>query len=368
MSTASQLRRSPLYEKQRDAGARFLAQGDWEMLDSFGSPDAEYEALSSTVGIVDLCHEGRFKLEGADAEACLDHLACIDVSQIAVNTERVCYLLNERGGIIDEVGILRSDRFWSIHCSAPRRERVWKWLEAAGDEFADIELSDATTTQGSVAVIGPLAVELMRDGIMDGKVPAEEGASSILQIGQGRCLVTRRHFGGQPCFHIDSGGLFIESVWERLCNLAGRRDGMPVGFRALEMVRVEAAQPRVGAEIDEDTTPIEIGRMLKVEFTKPDFVGRQPLLHSTCGEFTRRLVFLRIEGLDVPHPGDPVETDGVPVGYVTSAASSPRVKCALAMAYVDSFKTAPNTTLSIRTQHNTTLLASVTDSESAKSR
>jgi aminomethyltransferase len=356
-----QYRHSPLQDRQRDAGARFVGFGDWEVADSFGAPDSEYEALVNAAGVADLCHRGRFKLEGDDARACLQKLTTTDLTRVEINTEVGAFVLNERGGIIDEVDLFRSDRFWSIRCSSLRKDRMQAVLSDTARECRDVTLTDATTTQGSLLVAGPLAQHVMEDGIMDGKVPREEGASSILQIGQGRCLVTRRTFGALPCYQIDTGGLFLESVWERLGNLARRREGCPVGMRALEMVRIEAGVPRVGAEIDEETTPIEIGAMLRVAYSKGDFVGRTALLHSTCREFTRRMVYLRIDSFDVPHPGDTIETDGVPIGHVTSAAPSPRLKCALALGFVDSFRTAQNTVLTIRNQQNQTLLASVTD-------
>lgn len=351
--------RSPLHDQLKEAGARFVELGGWELPESFGSPDAEYEALINTAGIVDLCHRGRFKLTGMDVVPALNKIIAADMTRLANNRERVTFILNERGGIIDEVAIFRSDKFCTVHCNSMTRERVKKCILASGEEQQDFDLADTSTSQGSLEVRGPHAEEIMRDAVFDGELPLDTGATAIVQIGQGRCLVTRTSFGSTPCFRIDTGGLFLETVWDRMMTIGGRRDLLPVGWRALEMARLEMGIPAVGYEIDESTTPIEIGATMKVEYSKRDFMGRKALLHSTCSEFTRRLVYLRFDGLETAAPGDIVELDGMPLGYITSSSTSPKLKRGVAFAILDAIKTDQNTPVVVRTSNDHLLAAMI---------
>lgn len=360
-STKRNAQRSPLHERQRAQGARFVELAGWQIVDYFTSPDEEYTALRHAAAFADLCHQGRLKVTGHDAVAVLNELVTINIADMEENTEEVCYLLNDRGGIIDEVGIFRSDKFCTVHCSSLMKDRVHAWLEENGRVREDFQIADASGSQGSIDVRGPAAEALLREALLDGQLPEVEKTSAIAQIGQARCLVVKKKLGSTDGYRIDTGSLFLQAVWDRLTTVGAGHGAVPAGWRACEILRLEAGIPGAGAEIDEHTTPFEIGAALRVQLSKGYFMGRRPLLHSTAAEFQRRLVHLQFQADTPPVPGDAIELDGIPVGYVTSSAVSPRLQAAIAMGFVDAMKSTRGTMVDVRVQGEQVLRAIIAD-------
>lgn len=360
-SDRKDLQRTPLYDRHKAEGAHFVDLSGWQIPDYFRAPLAEYEALRNTAGLVDLCHQGRLKITGSDGVALLDELVTINVDALPVNTEKNCYLLNDRAGIIDEISVFKTEKFCTVHCSGLMKERVQEWLAENGNERDDFQLTDASSSQGSVELRGPMASAVLRDALLDGEPPEMEGQTSIIQVGQARCLVVKKRFGNSEGFRIDTGGLFLVPVWDRLLAIGKNRAALPVGFRALEMLRIEAGIPGTGAEIDEHTTPFEIGATLRVEISKGHFLGRRALLHSTAAEFQRRLIHLQFNSAEAPQPGDSIEFDGIPVGYISSATTSPRLEKAVAMGFIDALKTLRGTGVEVRRSDNTIMKAVISD-------
>ena len=355
------LQRTPLYDRHKADGAQFVDLSGWQIPNYYSSPAQEYEALRNNAGIIDLCHQGRLKVSGLDGVAVLNELVTINVVDMPDNTERNCYVLNERGGIIDEVSIFKSDKFCSVHCSSLMKDRVHRWIEENGQGRSDFHIADASGSQGSIEVRGPMAESVLKDAILDGELPVTNNTTSIVQIGQARCLAVMKRIGSSLGYRIDTGGLFLQPVWDRIVSIGVNRGARPVGWRALETLRLEAGIPGTGAEIDEHTSPFEIGATLRVEISKGYFMGRKALLHSTAAEFQRRLVHLQFNAADAPVPGDPIELDGIPIGYVTSATVSPRLQCAVGMGFVDALKTMRGTSVDVRVRDNQILKAAISD-------
>ncbi len=339
-----------LHSRHEALGAQFTTVGDWEIPDFYESVDSEYEAMHNTATLLDCCHDGRIRVSGRDTAAFLDEVTTTVVDTIEHNTLRDTLVLNERGGIIDTVVLFRSEKFSTVHCSGLMRGRVLAWFQEVAARFEDLEITDNTTAQGCVELRGPMARSILESAILDGSIPKGINSSVIIQIGQARCLVTFRHTMGMDVFRIETGGLYVEQVWDRLMTVGEPRGMVPAGWRSQEIVRVEAGVSGVGAEIDEETTPFEVGATMQVSFQKERFVGRRAVLHSTIREFARKMVSLRFQEGQPPEPGDTIEIDDVPVGYVTSAAFSPKLQAARALGFVDVIKSSRGTQVQVRSR------------------
>ena len=340
-------RRTPLGSWHEAHGARFVEEGGWEIPAYYTSVDAEYEILRDAAGLIDLCHQGRFKVSGERRHDALNRLVTIDLKRVPQNRLAHCFMCNDRGGIIDEVAVFKGDQFFLIHSHGGARQQVHQWLREQMEEFG-VDVVDSSVTQGALEVRGPLARSILDASLLDGSPPPEPNTTAIVQIGQARCLVFNRKFGQSQSFEIYAGSLYVESVWDRIYSVGSKMGLVPVGWQTLDVVRLEAGIPRYGREIDEDTTPIEIGAAMRVDFSKRKFTGKRALLHSTCGEFSRRLVTLRFDGVELLAKGDAIEVEGTPIGYITSGARSPRIDRAIAMGFVDALKSTAGTQVQVR--------------------
>lgn len=341
-------RKSPLHDRHAGAGAKFRTIGDYEIADVYSSPEAEYAALTQGVGIVDLSLTSRFRLTGEDREKLLNKLMTSDLATVQRGQLGDGLLCNDRGGIIDAVSYLKSDNSLFLWGSAPAYTRLKSWLDESIPQSTGVVVADLTAAQGSIEIRGPHAREVLEESMVEGKLPEIDRTASIIQLGQARCLVVRRATGNLDTFRVDAGSAYMGSLWDTVLSVGARVGATAVGHRATEMFRIETGMPAIGFEIDPHTTPIEIGALSLVAFEKKNFPGRRSLLHSTCSEFSRRLVHLRLETRVEPPPESPLEIDGIRVGQMTSAAMVPTTRQVLALGFVDSIKSIPGTTLQVR--------------------
>ncbi len=340
-----------LHSRHEALGAHFTTVGDWTVPDFYESVDTEYEAMHNTAALLDCCHDGRIRITGRDTTAFLNAVTTTEVETIGLNMLRDTLVLNERGGIIDNVILFHAEKFSTVHCSGLMRTRLLKWFEEKVADFEGVEVADNTTAQGCVELRGPMSRSILESAILDGKIPQDINSSVIIQIGQARCLVTFRRTMGIDVFRIETGGLYVEQVWDRLMTVGEPRGMTPVGWRAQEIVRVEGGVSGVGAEIDEETTPFEVGATMQVSFQKEHFIGKRAVLHSTIREFARKMVSLRFQEGQPPEPGDSIEIDEVPIGFVTSAVFSPKLQAARALGFVDAIKSSRGTQVQVRSRN-----------------
>lgn len=343
-------KKTALNERYVSNKATFIKLGDWEIPDYFTSPENEYRALKETAGLIDLSHDGRIKVSGADMELGISLMTTIRMERLAPNTVRDAFLLNDKGGILDYISIFRSEKFFLLQTSCLAFDTLMNWLREKAAQLDDFEINDSTSTQSALEVRGPEARSIMKAAIMDGSVPERPNTISISQIGQARCLVFYYQDNGIDRFRINTGTAFVAPVYDRFMSVGGQMGLQQVGWRAQEMVRIENFMPGIGAEYDENTTPLEIGMPQAVDFTKELFVGRRAILHSTIREFTRKLVKLEFKGKYVPIPGDPIELENVPIGYMTSAVMLPSSGLVVGMGFVDSIQSHAGAAFNVRSQ------------------
>ncbi|MGF1572332.1 MAG: glycine cleavage T C-terminal barrel domain-containing protein [Sumerlaeia bacterium] len=328
--------------------ATFIKLGDWEVPDYFSSPDNEFRALMETAGLVDLSHDGRIKISGLDKDLGMDLMTTIKMDKLKENMARDAFLLNDRGRVLDFINILRSEKFYLLQTSCLAFEPLMGWLKEKASQLENFEITDSTTTQSALEVRGPSARTIMKAAIMDGTIPNNANEISISQIGQARCLIICYKENDVERFRINTGTYFLEAVYDRLMNV-GRPMGIEqVGWRAQEMVRIQNFIPGIGAEYDENTSPLEIGMASAIDFNKESFVGKRALLHQTLTEFKRRLVRLEFRAPNTPMPGDTIELEGVPIGYITSAVRSPIKNVAIGMGFVDAIQSHPGNVMQVR--------------------
>lgn len=355
-------RRSSLYDWHAANGARFLEFGGWDIPEAYGKVEVEYAALRNGAGLVDLCHEARYRVEGDDAEAFLNELVTINMRNVTKGNSQSAYLCNQRGGILDEVIIYRDENYILLLGNGASRAEVAPWLDENAARFVAekkrVTVADVSTAQGQIGLRGPGALPLLERVSFGQRFQMEPGTATLATIGTARSLVIKRHAISEG-FDLIAGSVFIQPIWEKLIDAARATGARPVGFGALEVVRVESCIPRVGMEIDVDTTPLEIHKGDRVDFGKGNFLGRRALMHSTSNEFSRALVQMKFEG-DVPvEAGTDLFFDSLPIGRITSKVMSPMNRCTVALGYVNAMKSTPGTRLVARATNGEGLTAEI---------
>lgn len=319
-----------------EAGATIVDFHGWAMPVRYGSIPEEHLRVRASAGLFDLCHMGRLEITGPDAEAHVNEMVTVDVPGLAPGAARYGFVLNEQGGIIDDLIVYRlPDRLFLV-VNASNRERVIAWFEEHRGSH-DATLTDLSADLAMIAIQGPRSAELVLSalGLDDDRLeqmPYYRIDELELEGRPGRVATTG--YTGERGFELFLPSAEAPALWRRLLESSGEALG-PVGLGARDTLRVEAGMPLYGNELTEDTHPFDVGLGPVVKLDKGPFVGREALLAIRDRGPSKKLIGLRVDSRRVARSGMAVLRGGQPVGVVTSGIPSPTLGYPVALASVD---------------------------------
>jgi len=317
------MKRSPLHDLNESLGARFTPFGGWEMPVQFASVLAEHRAVRSSAGVFDVTHLGRFALAGEGAHGAVRRLLCNDIERIEPGRCQYTMMLNEDGGIIDDLIVWwwAENDFWLMP-NAVNHERVMSaFASEPGCEVSDLQLETAF-----LAVQGPDAPGLIKQVLGDSPsrfhaMRLDWGGGVVHLAGTGYT----GEKGAEICVNPDVG--------ERLMSRFFDAGATPCGLGARDTLRLEAGLVLWGEDIDETTTPLEAGLGFAVSLDH-DFVGRGRLADQMSDGVGRCLIGFVLEDRGVPRHGYPIRSSAGAVGEVTSGNMSPIIEKGIGLAYL----------------------------------
>jgi len=334
-------RTSPLHAIHVAAGASFTDFAGWQMPVSYGSDLAEHHAVRTAAGIFDISHMAEILVTGADAAAFLDFALAGRLSAIAPFQAKYSLLLNEAGGIIDDLVVYRlGDEKFFVVANAGNRAPVVEALTDRAAGFADLVVDDQSDDIALIAVQGPHSRAILEAtvGITDVATPLDELKyyfSTDAFFDGAPLLIGRTGYTGEDGFELYLSTDRAAELWQAL-TVAGADKGLiPAGLASRDTLRLEAGMPLYGHELGTDTFPVQAGLGRVVNLKKEgDFVGRAAVEAGPAAG-ARVLVGLTTEGRRAGRADYAVVTADAEVGIITSGALSPTLGYPVAMAYVD---------------------------------
>jgi aminomethyltransferase len=355
-SGAVELQRTPLFEAARAAGGRMVPFAGWEMAVQYGGLVAEHRAVRGHCGLFDISHMGVLRLRGDGAKDALQTLVPTDLFRIGPGEACYTVLLNELGGIRDDLIVY--DRGWCadgadpeaasshelllvINAACAEADTAWlrSQLEPAGIRMADhkgdgvlLALQGPEATARLEALTGTDLAGLPRFGHRQLELRGSaEGAAAGADV-----FVARTGYTGEDGFELLLAREPGIVLWRQLL-----AEGVtPCGLGARDSLRLEAAMHLYGSDMDESTTPLEVGLGWLVHLEMPKaFIGREVLERQSAEGVSRKLVGLELQGRAIPRHGYPVLAAGAaagssPVGTVTSGGWAPTLERGIALASV----------------------------------
>jgi glycine cleavage system aminomethyltransferase T/glycine/D-amino acid oxidase-like deaminating enzyme len=303
----------------------------WEKPDWFDRVGEEHRAVRERVGVIDLSSFGKIDVSGPGALALLQRVAANDVDR-PVGSAIYTQFLDANGGIVADVTVSRNDaeRFRVVTGSGYLAADLGWLVARAADEprIGNVTIDDRTDAWSVIGLWGPRARdvlgELTNEPVDDAALPLRQARS--IGVGGFGVTATRLSYAGELGWELMVEPANAIEVWDRLL-AAGAAHGIePIGYRALESLRLEKGYRYFGAELTPRETPFEAGLERFVQFDKPGgFVGRDALVARRAEEPdgpARRLRTLVIGGDDwLPiYGGEAVRLEGKVVGRVRSAA------------------------------------------------
>ncbi len=354
--TTSLLKRTPLHDCHRAAGARLVEFAGWEMPVQYAGVIEEHRAVRGAAGLFDVSHMGEIAVRGPGAEALLERLTPNDVAKLAPGRAHYSGLLTERGTYLDDLLVYRlaADEFLLV-VNAGNAEKDFAWIAAraggsSGAHVADVaDVADVSDDWALLALQGPRALEILAPRARPDVAALRYYGFARGEVAGRPALVSRTGYTGEDGFEIYLAPDDAPAVWRLLLEAGAPYGLVPAGLGARDTLRLEAGMALYGHEIDDATTPFEAGLGRVVKLDKGDFVGRQALAAQERQGIAKKLVGFEIEGRGIARQGHAVVAagDGAPVGRVTSGTWSPTFEKALGMAYVPVELSAPGARLGI---------------------
>ncbi len=323
------LRQLVLRDRHEALGARFAPFAGWEMPLQYQGIVAEHEVVRRRVGVFDVSHLARAWVEGPEAASVLRSVTTFDVTSLPVGKAHYSLYCNETGGIEDDVFIyhLPGERWLVIH-NAANAEKDFERLQAAARDASDV-----TPDTVMLAVQGPDAVALLSDTLGEGFAALEPRDCAEIDWRGTPVLAARTGYTGEDGGECIVGADHAPSLWDAL--VAG--GAAPAGLGARDTLRLEAALPLHGNDIDETTHPYEAGLGFAVTLDDgAPFTGREALAEAKAQPRTRRLAHLSARDRGVLRAGYAVHelAGGEPVASLTSGTFSPTLRVGIGMAYL----------------------------------
>ncbi|WP_148573466.1 GcvT family protein [Nocardioides caldifontis] len=363
-TTARELRVSPLHARTRAAGAVYGEMAGWERANwyapdgvarkyeySFGRPNwfehsaREHLAVREQVGMIDTSSFGKLLVQGRDAVHVLNRLS---VNNIDTAVGRITYTqwLNQHGGIEADVTITRvaEDEFLVLSGPATvNRDLAHLRRNIDHDEFCTV--ADVSGTMAMLAVMGPDARRFLQP-LTDADLSNEAfpfGASREIDLGLTYVRATRVTYVGELGWELLIPAESAGHIWNTLQDAGDPYGLRPVGYHAMNSLRLEKGYRSWGHDISSCDDPIGAGLSFTVKWDKPGgFVGREALQKIKGAGVTRRLVqFVLDDPLPLLFHDEPIYRDGRLVGRVGSAQFGHTLGGAVALGWVQAPEVVP---------------------------
>ncbi|MGV8805333.1 MAG: glycine cleavage system aminomethyltransferase GcvT [Polaromonas sp.] len=339
------LLKTPLHDLHVELGARMVPFAGYAMPVQYPAGlMAEHLHTRSAASLFDVSHMGQLRLVGADSAAALETLMPVDVIDLAPGRQRYGLLLNDDGGIIDDLMFFNRD--YADHASGGDIFIIVNGACKAGD-IAHIEQKIGSCCSvipmpemALLALQGPQAAAALQR-LQPGVAPLVFMSGGRFEIAGCDCFVTRSGYTGEDGFEISLPAAQADTLARALL---AQPEVKPAGLGARNSLRLEAGLCLYGNDIDTTTTPVEASlnwAIQKVRRTGGARAGGFPGADKVLAQLAdpaslprKRVALMASERVPVREPAVLKNMDGQAIGQVSSGLLSPTLNQPIALAYV----------------------------------
>ena len=323
-------RKTPLYDCHVALGGKIVPFAGYLLPVQYpAGVIAEHMAVRTKCGLFDVSHMGEVVYEGPDALANINKILTNDYTKMDIGRVRYSLMCYENGGVVDDLLVykMRDDKYLIV-VNAGNHDKDVEWMKE--HLFGDVSFTDISDDVAQIALQGPASDTIIAKLTQD--IP-QKYYSFIdnVSIGGINALLSQTGYTGSKGYEIYVAAADAPAMWQNLLD-AGQDEGLiPCGLGARDTLRLEAAMPLYGHEMDETVSPFEAGLGFAVKLDKA-FIGRDALL--AAGEPKRQRVGLKVLGRGIVREHQDVYYQGELIGHSTSGTHCPYLGGAYAMALI----------------------------------
>jgi len=334
----------PLDAWHRARGARMVPFAGYEMPIHYEGIVAEHNWTRTSAGLFDVSHMGQLMLSGPGLDAAVEAVLPIDLATLKPGQQRYSLLLDEEGGVLDDLMVSRLDdgSLYLVVNGATKWDDIGTLREALPDDITIHHMDE----HALLALQGPRAADALARHV--------PGVAALTFMKFGRFTlaghpvqIARAGYTGEDGFEISLPAEAAAEVADLLC---AEPEVKPIGLGARDSLRLEAGLPLYGHDLSPETSPIEAGLLFginKRRRTEGGFPGADRIIREINEGTARKWVGLRLEGRLPARVGAEVFAGAEHVGTVTSGGFSPTLGAPIAMAYVAGEHAAIGTALEV---------------------
>ena len=318
-------KKTALYEEHIALGARMVDFNGWSMPVSYGKVIEEHKHVRTHAGIFDVSHMGEIFIKGTEAKYFLQKMLINDLEAISPGKGQYTALLNEQGGMIDDlIAYQLEENSYFLCVNAGNVAKDYQWLLDHSKAYTNLKLENSSDKLSQIAVQGPESFECLRpfEAFQSSKALADldYGEIATLVDESGRTLyIARTGYTGEKGYELYLPNESAVAIWQKLLVKA-----KPIGLGARDTLRLEACYPLYGQEMDDEVNPLEIGIGWATKIAKePSFIGRDVVAQAKELGLKRRLYAFHMTDPGIARNSMNVYQNGQMIGKVTSGSVLP---------------------------------------------
>ncbi|NNE00596.1 MAG: FAD-dependent oxidoreductase [Pirellulaceae bacterium] len=349
METSRDVRWPPLYEQHKSLNACFGETAGWERPLFYAPEDQpaeikysflrqnwqdytneEVKACRQELALLDQSTFAKYRLHGADALITLQQLCGANID-VPIGKAIYTGMFNQRGTFETDLTVIReADNLFYIVTATGQQRKDFDWISRHLPQQGDVQLVDGTEDIAVLSVMGPRArTKLAPLCTVDLSDEAFQfGTSQTTKIAGVTVRAIRISYVGELGWELHVAAKDAIVLWNRLQPIR------PIGNNAISAMRIEKGYRAMGHELSPDETPLEAGLGFAIDWDKK-FIGKDALVKQRNTGVSKRLVNFVLDNRDVVlWGGEPIQWNGIEVGYTTSAGYSPTLGRSVAMGFV----------------------------------
>ena len=336
----------PLDGWHRARGGRMVEFAGYHMPVQYEGIIAEHLWTRAHAGLFDVSHMGQLELSGEEVDAAVEELLPIDLSTLKLGTQRYSLLLDEQGGVLDDLMVSRWPESLYLVVNGATK---WDDIAHLREHLPDAVTLNHLDERALLALQGPQALAALERHV-SGDYPLS--ALTFMRFGRfelggAEVTISRSGYTGEDGFELSVPSEAAVRIADLLC---GEPEVKPIGLGARDSLRLEAGLPLYGHDLGPDTSPIEAGlnfAINKRRRSEGGFLGAARVLAELAEGPRRKWVGLTLDGRQAAREGAEVFAGNEHVGVLTSGGFSPSLDRPIATAYVAAAHATPGTALEI---------------------
>lgn len=292
----------------------------------------EHMAVRQKAGLFDVSHMGEITFKGETALASLNHLMTNDFTDMPIGKVRYSPMLNENGGFVDDLIVYKlGDNDFFVVVNASNKDKDYEHMK--NNILPGTIIEDISDSLAELALQGPKAFDIISQLLPKEDIPCKYYTTKQhVMINGMDCMISYTGYTGEAGFEIYTAKENAEKLWKTLREVGNAYGMIPCGLGARDTLRMEAAMPLYGHEMNDEITPFETNLDFAVKMNKDDFIGKKALLEK--GEPTITRVGLQMVDRGIMREHQDVYYQDELIGQTTSGTHCPYVNKPIAMALI----------------------------------